>query len=114
MKQKWLATIYVDRALSYEDYKRHIKKLKEQELAVRKRYEHCWPEMENLTKLEQNIAVVKKAIEEKLFDVRYQPDDNTVSENIAFVKVHHDEKHLTVGFSQRVVTWEELLDRLTG
>ncbi|HOV79960.1 MAG TPA: hypothetical protein PK728_07595 [Bacillota bacterium] len=28
-----------------------------------------------------------------------------------FVKVH-DEKHLTVGFPQRVVTWEELLDRL--
>jgi len=27
------------------------------------------------------------------------------------VKVH-DEKHLTVGFPQRVVTWEELLDRL--
>ena len=24
----------------------------------------------------------------------------------------HDEKHLTVGFPQRVVTWEELLDRL--
>jgi site-specific DNA recombinase len=27
------------------------------------------------------------------------------------VKVH-DEKHLTVGFPQRIVTWEELLDRL--
>ncbi|HXK83498.1 MAG TPA: recombinase family protein, partial [Clostridiales bacterium] len=54
---------------------------------------------------------VKEAIEEELFDVRYQPDDNTVTENIAFVKVH-DEKHLTVGFPQRVVTWEELLDRL--
>jgi len=85
--------------------------LKEQELAVRRRYEHYWPEMENLTKLAQNIAVVKEAIEEELFDVRYQPDDNTVTENIAFVKVH-DEKHLTVGFPQRVVTWEELLDRL--
>jgi len=110
-KQKRLATVYVDGALSHEDYKRQINELKEQELAVRRRYEHYWPEMENLTKLEQNIAVVKEAIEEELFDVRYQPDDNTVTENIAFVKVH-DEKHLTVGFPQRVVTWEELLDRL--
>ncbi|WP_238988790.1 hypothetical protein [Calorimonas adulescens] len=48
---------------------------------------------------------------EELFDVRYQPDEKTVTENIAFVKVH-DEKHLTVGFPQRIVTWEELLDRL--
>ena len=64
-----------------------------------------------LTKLEQNIAVVKEAIEEELFDVRYQPNENTVTENIAFVKVH-DEKHLTVGFPQRVMTWQELLDRL--
>ena len=110
-KQKRLATVYVDGALSHEDYKRQINELKEQELAVRRRYEHYWPEMENLTKLAQNIAVVKEAIEEELFDVRYQPDDNTVTENIAFVKVH-DEKHLTVGFPQRVVTWEELLDRL--
>jgi site-specific DNA recombinase len=110
-KQKRLATVYVDGALSHEDYKRQINELKEQELAVRKRYENYWPEMENLTKLEQNIAVVKEAIEEELFDVRYQPDDNTVTENMAFVKIH-DEKHLTVGFPQRVVTWEELLDRL--
>lgn len=67
--------------------------------------------MENLTKLEQNIAVVKEAIEEELFDIRYQPDDDKITENIAFVKVH-DEIHLTVGFPQRVMTWEELLDRL--
>lgn len=110
-KQRRIATVYVDGALSHEEYKRQINELKEQELAIRKRYEHYWPEMENLTKLEQNIAVVKEAIEEELFDVRYQPNDDTITENIAFVKVH-DEKHLTVGFPQRVMTWEELLNRL--
>ena len=110
-KQKRLATVYDDGALSHEEYKRQINELKAQEFAIRKRYEHYWPEMENLTKLEQNIAVVKEAIEEELFDVRYQPNENTVTENIAFVKVH-DEKHLTVGFPQRVMTWQELLDRL--
>lgn len=110
-KQKRLATVYVDGALSHDDYKRQINELKEQEIAVRKRYEHYWPEMDTLTKLEQNIAVVREVVEEGQFDVLYNPDGDTITENIAFVKIH-DEKHLTVGFPQRVVTWEELLDRL--
>lgn len=32
-------------------------------LAACKRYEHYWPDMKNLTKLKQDIAVVKEAIE---------------------------------------------------
>ncbi len=55
--------------------------------------------MDPLTKLEQNIAVVREIIEEGQFDVLYNPDGDTVKENIAFVKVH-DEKHLTVGYSE--------------
>ncbi|KNZ69405.1 hypothetical protein Tfer_2044 [Thermincola ferriacetica] len=110
-KQRRLADAYIDGMLPPEEYNRRKMELQEQERAVKSRYEQYWPELDTLKKLEQSVEALKHAIAEEQFDALYQPHDSTVTEELAFAAVK-DRTHLTVGFPQKTLTWEELLDRL--
>jgi len=107
-KMRRLAKVYLSGVLSDEEYHREQEALREQEQAIRQRFERYGTEFDTLTNVQRHIEDVKVVLESGLFDVRYSGDEHVVEE-VAFVRVK-DEKHLTVGFPQRAITWEELLD----
>lgn len=107
-KMRRLAKVYLSGVLSDEEYHREQEALREQEQAIRQRFERYGTEFDTLTNVQRHIEDVKAVLESGLFDVRYSGDEHVVEE-VAFVRVK-DEKHLTVGFPQRAITWEELLD----
>ncbi|HHY33910.1 MAG: recombinase family protein [Firmicutes bacterium] len=112
-KQRRLANVYLNGILSDEDYNRQQNELKEQELAIRQRYEQYSPEIDTIHKLEQNVAAVREAIEAEQFDVIYQPEEAAVTEELAFAIIRsRDPLRLTLGFPQKIMSWEELFDRL--
>lgn len=107
-KMRRLAKVYLSGVLDDEEYHREQEALREQEQAIRQRFERYGTEFDTLTNVQRHIEDVKAVLESGLFDVRYSGDEHVVEE-VAFVRVK-DEKHLTVGFPQRAITWEELLD----
>lgn len=100
-KMRRLAKVYLYGVLDDEEYHREQEVLREQERAVRQRFERYGTEFDTITNVQRHIEDVKVVLESGLFDVRYSGDDDVVEE-VAFVRVR-DEKHLTVGFPQRTV-----------